>query len=164
MNNESPLRFAYKLPAANAILMVLVVIAVTLSMVFLAQSNPDTRLTRSLARIFSPIELPVIYWGMAVLCSFATIYVLFISAKMSKGIRYVELGSNGVFVPSATMSMTQITIPYKAIRGIQILSVQKHKLAIISSSVGESRLSSQCFSTPGDFTTFLSVLEQRNRG
>jgi hypothetical protein len=130
-------------------------------MVFMALTDPETRLTRTLARITPPIELPTVYWGAAAFCCLATIYILFFAIKMLYGIRYVELCPTGAFVPSATLSMSPITIPYRSIRNIQIISIKKQKTAIISSDISESRFSAQYFSTPSDFATFMSALEQR---
>ena len=164
MNNESPLRFDYKLPAGSAMLMVLAPIAITLGMVYLAQSSYDEHFKRSFLRFISPSNLSTLFWSLAAICGLASIYVLSIGMKMSNSLKYVELGPEGAFVPSASMSMSPITIPYQSIRGIQLVDIQKQKIAIISSSVGEARLNCKCFPTPNDFTTFVSALQQRCRG
>ena len=164
MKNDRPLRFRYRLSAGNLILMAVAAIAVTASMGYLAQINPDVRLTRTLARMLSPSAPPMIYWGLTTLGCLATLYVFFAAIKMSNAVNYVELGPTGAFVPSASISMSPITIPYRSIRNIQVIDVQKHQMAVISSSVGEARLGSQCFSTPRDFTAFLLALEQRRHG
>jgi len=164
MKNDHPLRFKYKIPAGSRMLMVIAAIAVTASMGYIAYTNPDVRLTRTLARLFSHSAPPMIYWGFTALGFLATLVVIFAASRSSNAVNYVELGSAGAFVPSASISMSPITIPYKSIRSIQVINLNKHQMAVISSSVGEARLGSQFFSSPYDFKAFLLTLEQRRHG
>jgi hypothetical protein len=161
MKNDLPLRFKYKFTASSAILMVLAAFAVTASIFYIAYANPDSRLTRLLSVFFSSEALPKFYWGLAALSFVASLYVLRFAFSVSNAINHVELGPNGAIVPSASISMSPISIPYSAIRKIQVVNVQNHQLAVISSSIGEARLISKFFATPSDFTAFLLALEQR---
>ena len=120
MKNDRPLRFKYKLSAGNLMLMVIAAIAVTASMGYLAHINPDVRLTRTLARLLSPSAPPMIYWGLTTLGFLATLYVLLAAIRSSNAVSYVELGPKGAFVPSASISMSPITIPYRSIRSIRV--------------------------------------------
>lgn len=162
MNTSQPLRFNYKFTVTSAVWMVLLTLFVTAALAYTAYSTPDVRLVRLLSQLFSPEIASMIFWGMAVLCLFAT-FLAIKFAFSAKALNYVELGPDGAYVPSATMSMTPITIPYKAIKNIQIVNFNKQQIAVISSTVGESRLLAKFFDQPSHFTTFLLGLEQRRR-
>lgn len=161
MKNDQTLRFNYKLSIGNALLMVVLAAAVTAGMGYFAHVNPNVRVTRILAQLFSPEAPPLIYWGLTVLGLIATLYVTFMAVKSTKAVNYVELGPQGAVLPSATISMSLITISYRSIKSVQLAQLGKHQMAVISSSEGQARLSSQFFPTPSDFKTFLAALEQR---
>lgn len=164
MKNDQSLRFKYKFTAASAVLMVLAACAVTAGLGYIAYANPDVRLMRFLGRLISPDARPMVFWGLAALSSIATVFAIRVAFSSSNSINYVELGPKGAFVPSASISMSPINIPYSSIRQIKVMSVQNQQMAVISSSIGEARLLSKCFATPGDFTAFLLALEQRRHG
>lgn len=164
MNNYQILRFKYKFTASSAVLMVLAAFAVTVSLGYIAYIPPDARLTRLLSRLLSPEAPSMVFWGLTALSFFASIFVTHAAFSSFNSINHVELGPSGALVPSASISMSPIMIPYRSIRGIQVMNVHNHQMAVISSSVGESRLLSKFFASPSDFTAFLLALEQRRHG
>lgn len=166
MNNESPLRFNYKVSVRGLVVAMAFAIAFTAMMVHFAQTPVEPHLTGPLAGTIRPSAMPRIYWGFAAFFFIATIYLLFVIVKHSNAVNYIELGSKGALVQikSASMSMSQVTIPYQSIKTIQVNNIQKHQTVVITSSVNDLVLDSRCFATPSDFTTFLSALEQGRNG
>lgn len=161
MKTSQILRFKYKLPAISAVLMVLAAFAVTAGLGYIAYTNPDSRITRLLARVLSPEAPPFFFWGLTVLSLLASAIVLRVAIRSQSGVSYVELGLTSALVPKASLSMSPITIPYSAIRQIKVINIQGQQMAVISSSVGESRLLSKSFTAPSEFTAFLQVLQER---
>lgn len=159
----TPQRFKYKLPAMSAVLMVLAALTATVGIGYIAYTKPDSRITRLLARIFSPETLQFVFWGLTAFGLFATVMVLRFAIRTQSGVSFVELGSIGALVPKASISMSPITIPYGAITQVQVMNIQGQQMAIISSSVGESRLLSKSFATPSEFTSFLQALQERRK-
>ena len=144
--------------------MVLAAISVTAGIGYIAYANPEVRITRLLPGVFSPEAPTMIFWALTVLSLAATLFTLSVAFKSLNSVNYVELRPNDAFVPSASISMSPIAIPYRSIRQIQIVNIQNQQMAVISSSVGEARLLSKFFTTAGDFTAFLLALEQRRHG
>jgi hypothetical protein len=164
MNNIQTIRFNYKFSSSSAVLMVLAAMAVTVGIGYLAYANPDVRITRLLSGVLSPEAPPMIFWALTGLSFVATLFTLVVAFKSFNSVNYIELRPNDAFVPSASISMSPIAIPYRSIRQIKIVNVQSYQMAVISSSVGEARLLSKFFTTAGDFTAFLIALEQRRHG
>lgn len=166
MNNESPLRFKYKVSVRGLVVAMAFAIAFAAMMVYFAQTPVEPHLTGTLAGTIPPSAMPTIYWGFAAFFIIATIYLLFAIVKHSNAVNYIELGTKSALVQikSPSMSMSQVTIPYQSIRTIQVNDIQKHQTVVVSLSVNDLVLDSRCFSTPSDFTTFLSALEQRRHG
>ena len=162
MNNKL-LRFNYKINASSTILMVVGTFALTASIGYIAYTTPDLRLTR-LLELVSPEFPSLFFWSLTALTSLCCIFAVHFAFSSLNSIGYVELGPNGAFVPSASLSMTPITIPYRSIKQIQVVKIEKHQMAIISSSIGEARILSKFSSSPRDFTEFLLALEQRRHG
>ena len=163
MATPSIQRFKYKLPAMSAALMVLAAFAATAGIGYIAYTKPDSRITRLLARILSPEALQFVFWGLAAFGLFATVMVIRFAIRTQSGVSYVELGAIDVLVPKASISMSPVAIPYDAITQVQVINIQGQQMAIISSSVGESRLLSKSFATPSEFTSFLQVLQERRK-
>jgi hypothetical protein len=161
MNNDQTLRFKYKFTTSSAVLMVLAAFAVTVSLGYFASHPPDARLTRLLSRLLSPEAPFIVFWGLTALSLFASIFATRAAFSSSNSINHIELGPSSALLPSASITMSPITIPYRFIRQIRVMNIQNHQMAVISSSVGESRLLSKFFASPGDFTAFLLALEQR---
>ncbi|MFC3686651.1 hypothetical protein [Hydrogenophaga luteola] len=161
MRSNETLRFDYKFTATSAVTMVIAAFAVTAGLGYIAYTNPETRLTMVISRLLSPSVPPIIFWALTALCFIAALFTLHVAFRASRSISHVELGPNGALVPLASISMKPITIPYGSIRNIQVKDIQGQQLAVISSTVGESRLLAKFFATPSDFTAFLLALERR---
>lgn len=161
MTTSKAQRFKYQLPAISAVLMVLAALAATTGIGYIAYAKPDSRITRLLAKILSPEALPFIFWGFTALCLFASVIAIRFAIRTQSGVSYVELNTKGALVPKASLSMSPITIPYGAITQVRVTNIQGQQMAIISSSVGESRLLSKSFATPSEFTSFLQDLQGR---
>ena len=164
MKTSQILRFKYKLPATSAVLMVLAALAVTVSLGYIAYTNPDIRITRFLTKVLSPEAPPFFFWGLTVLCFFASVIVIRIAIRSQSGVSYVELGPTSILVPKASISMSWITIPYDAIKQIRVINIPGQQVAIISSPAGESRLLSKSFAAPSEFTAFLQALQELRHG
>jgi len=164
MKPSQTLRFKYRLPTISAVLMVLAALATTAGLAYIAYTNPDSRITRLLTRALSPEAPPFFFWGLTVLSLLASMAVLWFAIRTQGGIRYVELGPTSTLVPKASISMSPITIPYGAITKIQVTNIPGQQMAVISSTVGESRLLSKSFATSGEFTAFLQALQARQQG
>lgn len=156
-------RFNYKLPALSAALMVLVALAVTASLGYIAYANPDSRHTRLIARVLTPEIAPYFWWGFTFLALIATAIAIWFAIRSQSALRYVELGPINALVPKASLSMASLAIPYSAITQIQVLKIPGQQMAIISSSVGTSRLLSKSFKSPSEFSAFLQALQARRQ-
>jgi hypothetical protein len=164
MRSNETLRFEYRFTAFSAVLMVIAAFAVTAGLGYIAYTNPEYRLTTLLSRLLSPSAPPLVFWALTILCFLASLFALRVAIRAPGSISHVELGPTGALVPQASVSMKPITIPYSSIRNIQVKDIQGQQMAVISSSVGESRLLAKFFATPSDFTAFLLALEQRRHG
>jgi hypothetical protein len=164
MRSNETLRFEYKFTASSAVLMVVAAFAVTAALGYIAYTNPESRLTTLLSKLLSPSAPPLVFWALTILCFMAALFTLRFAIRAPGSISHVELGPNGALVPLASVSMKPITIPYGSIRDIQVKDIQGQQMAVISSTVGESRLLAKFFTTPSDFTAFLLALEKRRPG
>ena len=144
--------------------MVLVPIVLTAGMTHVASAWPDSCLMRRLPRLLFPEALSALLWGFVVFGIIASILVVCLAIRSQTGVRYVELGSSGILVPKASMSMKQIRIPYLPITHLQIGNYHGQRIVVIHSKVGESLLSEKSFATPKAFESFLQVLEERFNG
>jgi hypothetical protein len=143
--------------------MVLAALAPTAGIGYIAYTKPDFYRIRLLARILSPEALQLVFWGLTAFGLFATVIVLRFAIRTQSAVSFVELGSIGALVPRASISMSPITIPYNSITQVQVTNIQGQQMAIISSSVGESRLLSKSFATQSEFTSFLQALQERRK-
>jgi hypothetical protein len=154
MNNISPQRFEYKISAWYFAWMTL---AASATAGYLGYNLA----TADFNFIFMSVLGWALYLGLIAYLGFKGRHLLSTDIKMSNGSYHIELGPNSALVPSFSIAKVPIEMPYKSITSVQVNNVKKHKIVVISSSVGKSILDSRCFSTPNDFAQFLSALEQR---
>lgn len=161
MDTYQKLRFYYKLPLANALVMVALSIVITALMAHYAVNIPDAKYTRLLVRLVSPDAPVYFYSGLTVLSLFCSVFAIVFAVKSQIGGKYITLDTTSAIVPLASLSMKKIAIPYRQISRIQLLSIKKLKIILIQSTVGESRLSEKSFASPNEFTRFYLELQRR---
>lgn len=157
MKTSQTLRFKYKLPLSSAMPTVFLTLATTAGLGYITYMNPDVGMTRLLAGMFSPEAPRFFYWVLTALSSFASLIVLWLAIRSQSVACYLEVGPTSALVPNASLPIASITIPYRLISKIRVTDVQGQQIAILSSSVGESRLLSTSFAAPGEFTAFLNA-------
>jgi len=163
MDTPTTLRFAYRLPAARAVLMVLVSFAVAVGSAYIASTNQKA------LRIFGLVTLPpdaasTLFWLFAILSLAVALLAVWLGIRSHVGAGYVELGPTSAVVPMASLSGGPLTVPYSAIKRVSTLNVPGQQLVIIASSVGEARLMSNSFATQREFAEFLNALQARTGG
>jgi hypothetical protein len=163
MHSNETLRYEYKFTATNALVMVMSAFAVTVACGYIAYTNPESSFSRLADKLGLQNVLPIFFWALTFACTMATLLCLRIAFSATGSLSHVELGSDGIVVPEATVSMKPISIPYTSITNIQLNDIKGQQMAIISSNVGESRLFAKYFHAPIDFTKFLMELDKRRQ-
>jgi hypothetical protein len=158
---QTTLRFEYKFSVQNAALMVFACLAVTISIGFIAYTNPNIGISRMLSKFLSPNAPVLFFWIVFLICLLATIFALVFAVKSFNTLKFVELGPSFVVLPSASVTMSPISIPYSTISQVQVVNIQNQQIAVISSTIGEARLLSKFFATSDSFEAFLLELKQR---
>ena len=158
------LRFKYGWKPFAVVILALVVFSLTAGMAYIAHTVPDVRFTRLLSKLVSPEAPAIAYWTLTAITGVLSVLGVAIAIKAAGAVTHVELNSTGALLPSASLSSRPFLMPYKSIRQIQVVEVQGHPMAVISSTVGESRVISKQFASPKDFSAFLLALEQRRHG
>jgi hypothetical protein len=158
------LRFKYGYKPGQVVILALFVLALTAGMAYIAYTVPDARFTRLIAKLFSPDAPAIVYWVLTAVTAVLSVSAIVVSIKGAGAVTSVELNASGALVPSASIASKPFLMPYKSIRQIQVVEFQGYPIAVISSSVGESRLISKQFASPKEFSAFLLALEQRRHG
>ncbi|WP_255991617.1 hypothetical protein [Chitinolyticbacter albus] len=164
MKTFPTLVFQYRLPAVNAILMVLAAFATTGGLGYFALHAPDARITRTISTLFSPEAAPLFLWALTAISFTATLLVVWFAVHSQTRVHHVELGSSHIVAPQASLSSKSISIPYTSISQLQVVKVSGQKMAIISSGKNQSRLLENSFSSTDRFLKFLHVLHERRNG
>lgn len=162
MSNEL-LKFPYKISAMRAVTMVIIAIAISVSLAYLALTNING------LRIFKILtltheEATIFLWALSFLCLLALMVVIFVSMHSFKAPRDLLLDNTHMIVPKASLSNEFITIPYASIHQAGLQLVGRQKMFIIKSSEGDSWLHPQGFQNAAEFERFQHAFAERVRG
>jgi len=162
MSTTDSLRFTYRLPAKNAVLMAVVALAVPVGVAYTASTIQKP------LRLFGLVTLSaqgaaVFFWVLSALCGLAALLALYAAVRSQTALGFIELGGQGASLPKASLSSPLRVIPYKSIEQVQVVNVPGQQMVIVKSSVGESRLMSKSFASQEEFAVFLGALGERVR-
>lgn len=140
--------------------MIVASIAVPAMFAYLALTN-DRGLRLFSIVVLSVSQGTVFYWAVGGITLLAALVGVLSVFHQSKAHGYIELRTNGAFVPGYSLKQEMFELAYPSIRSVQVIEIHRNRFLDIRSTAGRSRLMMGAFQSEQKFAEFHVVLLQR---
>lgn len=154
-------RFYYRLRAGRIVPMLLVALAIPVITGYSAMSARSE--VTIVGIVLSPSQASGLFWIIAALSLPVAVLAIWMAWRNSAAPGFVELGPTDLSAPTASLSMAQTSIPYRAISRIGIDMIPGDQMIVIESKAGNVKLLSSGFLSPLECSSFLRQLTERSR-
>jgi len=161
--NKSPLKYQYKIPLVQFILITVIAFGLSFSSAYMAISN-----TRGM-KIFSVIKLnpegaTLTLWGLSILSCAIALLILFTTIKKNIVPQVVAIENNHILAPKASFFSKTLSHPISEITNLGHTIMAGQEFYIIKSSAGTSKLMPKAFKDLAEYQQFENEITKRING
>ena len=161
MDNLS-LKFQYKVPAAQFLLIAIMMIGVSVALGYIATSN--TKGLRMFSMNLGPDNATLFLWGLAILICIFAVLVLVTTIQKNLKPQIISIEQNHIFAPKASFSNKTLAHPFHQIKNMGVTSMKGQEFYLIRSSAGTSRLMPKSFKDLIEYQKFKDEIARRAEG